>query len=173
MTAKYGEDLDLTGGIASILMESGKVVEETPLTASMISIFNNEQVGKQTIAVTYQGLQGEFQVTVEDKVKGISMNELPNKVEYEYREKLDVTGATINVVRSSGTIVVKVTNKMVSGFNPRKSGNQVVTVTYKGMKTQFVVMVNAQEQTTSVIPVRPIRPVTRSEEHTSELQSQR
>ena len=160
---EYGEDLDLTGGIASILMASGKVVEETPLTASMISIFNNEQVGKQTIAVTYQGLQGEFQVTVEDKVKGISMNELPNKVEYEYREKLDVTGATINVVRSSGTIVVKVTNKMVSGFNPRKSGNQVVTVTYKGMKTQFVVMVNAQEQTTSVIPVRPIRPVTPQE----------
>ncbi len=160
---EYGEDLDLTGGTVGILMASGKVVEETPLTASMISIFNNEQVGKQTIAVTYQGLQGEFQVTVEDKVKGISMNELPNKVEYEYREKLDVTGATINVVRSSGTIVVKVTNKMVSGFNPRKSGNQVVTVTYEGMKTQFVVMVNAQEQTTPVIPVRPIRPVTPQE----------
>ncbi|MCI9087519.1 MAG: hypothetical protein HFJ32_03060 [Clostridia bacterium] len=156
---EYGEDLDLTGGTVGILMASGKVVEQTPLTASMISIFNNEQVGKQTIVVEYQGLQGEFQVIVEDKVKGISMNELPNKVEYEYREKLDVTGATINVVKSSGTIVVKVTNKMVSGFNPRKSGNQVITVTYEGMKTQFVVVVNAQEQTTPVRPVAPQEPV--------------
>ncbi len=161
---EYGEDLDLTGGTVGILMASGKVVEQTPLTASMISIFNNEQVGKQTIVVEYQGLQGEFQVIVEDKVKGISMNELPNKVEYEYREKLDVTGATINVVKSSGTIVVKVTNKMVSGFNPRKSGNQVITVTYEGMKTQFVVVVNAQEQTTPVRPVAPQEPVQEPEE---------
>lgn len=94
------------------------------------------------------------------------MNELPNKVEYEYGERLSVTGATINVVRSSGTTVVKVTEKMVSGFNPRKSGNQVITVTYEGMKTQFVVIVNAQQQTTPVTPVRPItptRPVTPQE----------
>ncbi len=153
---EYGEELDLDGGTVGILMASGIVEQETPLTASMLSVFNNQKVGKQTIEVEYKGLQGNFQVTVKDKVKGISMKDLPNKVEYEYGERLDVTGATIQVIKSSGTTEIKVTNKMVSGFNPRRSGAQVITVTYEGMKTQFVVVVNARPQT----PITIVRPVT-------------
>ena len=159
---EYGEELDLDGGTVGILMASGIVEQETPLTASMLSVFDNQKVGKQTIKVEYQGLQGDFQVTVKDQVKGISMKDLPNKVEYEYGEKLNVTGATINVIKSSGTAEVKVTNKMVSGFNPRRSGAQVITVTYEGMRTQFVVAVNARPQTPIVV-VRPTTPVTPQE----------
>lgn len=154
---EYGEELDLSGGSVAIVMASGKIQEETPMTASMLSVFDNKKVGKQEIAVEYKGLKGSFTLTVEDKVKGIAMKELPNKVEYEYEESLDVTGATIYVVKSSGIYTEEVTSKMTSGFTPKKSGAQVVTVTYEGFKTQFVVSVKPQPQKPSE-PTSPSKP---------------
>ena len=153
---EYGEELDLIGGTVAIIMASGKVEEKTEMTASMTSTFDNKKVGSQNIQVEYKGLKGNFTVTVEDKVKGISMKDLPSKIEYEYGEDLDVTGATICVVKSSGIYTVKVTKDMVSGFNPKNSGAQVITVTYDGFTTQFVVSVKAQPQK----PEKPENPET-------------
>jgi hypothetical protein len=36
---------------------------------------------------------------------------------------------------------------MISGYNPNVAGNQVITVTYEGKTTQFVVYVNPEEKT--------------------------
>lgn len=73
------------------------------MTASMVSGFNSKQEGKQTIKVEYKNLQGKFQVNVVDKIKGISMNSEPDKIQYNYGENIDLTGASIAVVKSSGT----------------------------------------------------------------------
>ena len=54
--------------------------------------------------------------------------------------------------------------KMVSGYNPKTSGNQFVTVTYEGHETSFMVTVDekpvVEEPQRPVRPVRPTKPIT-------------
>lgn len=151
---EYGEDINLAGGYVTIVMASGAVEEKVAMTASMISGYNSTKEGTQTIQVEYKDLQGSFQVTVVDEIKGIEMNTNPNKTDYKYGQNLDVTGATIKVHKSSGTYIVTVTDDMVSGYNSRQSGTQSITVTYAGFTTNFVVTV-AKKATTPAKPSKP------------------
>ena len=143
---EYGENLDLTGGTILIITASGKVDEKTDMTASMISEYDKTKEGTQTITVEYKGLQGKFQVSVKDKIKAISLNNEPNKINYKNGEALDITGATIDIIKSSGINTIPVTDNMISGYNPQNSGLQVVTITYKGFKTKFSVLVTEKEE---------------------------
>ena len=86
---------------------------------------------------------------------------MPNKTSYKYGEDIDVTGATIYVVKTSGIYTINVTKDMISGYSPNTSGNQSITVTYAGLKTNFIVYVEKKvvsEDTnnpeTSVIPTK-------------------
>ena len=143
---EYGENLDLTGGKLSIITASGKVDEKIDMTLAMVSGYDKIKEGIQTITVEYKGLQGEFQVSVKDKIKAIALNNEPNKINYKNGEAIDITGATINIVKSSGIKTIPVTYDMISGYNPQNSGLQVVTVTYKGFKTKFLVSVAEKEK---------------------------
>ena len=143
---EYGEDIDLTGGKVSIIMASGAISESTAMTGAMITGYNPKAEGTQTIKVEYKGLQGNFQVKVEDKIKGISVNTEPDKTEYKYGENLDITGATINVVKSSGITTIPVTPNMVSGFSATTPGTQIITITYGGFTTKFVVKVSEKQE---------------------------
>ena len=143
---EYGENLDLTGGKLSIITASGKVDEKIDITLAMVSGYDKIKEGIQTITVKYKGLQGEFQVSVKDKIKAIALNNEPNKINYKNGEAIDITGATINIVKSSGIKTIPVTYEMISGYNPQNSGLQVVTVTYEGFKTKFLVSVAEKEK---------------------------
>ncbi len=163
---EYGEELNLAGGTVSIIMASGAVEENVEMTASMLSGYNKTQEGMQTIKVEYKGLQGNFQVKVIDKIKGISMNTLPNKTSYKNGQNLDLTGATIVVVKSSGTHIIPVTKDMVSGYNRNKAGKQVITVSYGGFTTNFVVTVAKKPSTPSTKPSKPSTPSTKPSDNT-------
>ena len=143
---EYGEDIELNGGKVSIIMASGAISESTAMTGAMITGYNPKAKGTQTIKVEYKGLQGNFQVKVEDKIKGISVNTEPDKTEYKYGENLDITGATINVVKSSGITTIPVTPNMVSGFSATTPGTQIITITYGGFTTKFVVKVSEKQE---------------------------
>ena len=149
---EYGQDLNLAGGKVSIIMASGAVEENVEMTASMLTGYNKTKEGLQTIKVEYKGLQGTFQVKVIDKIKGISMNTLPNKTDYKNGENLDLTGGTITVVKSSGTQTITITKDMIKGYDSKKAGQQVITVSYGGFTTEFVVTVAKK---TSTKPSRP------------------
>ncbi len=153
---EYGEDLNLKGGKVSIVTASGAIEESIQMTASMISGYNKTAEGTQNIEVEYKGLKGNFNVNVVDKIKAISMNNYPNKVNYKYDENLDLTGATINVVKSSGIYKVTVTDDMISGFNSKRPGTQVITVTYAGFTTNFTVNVAKQQKPQQ--PQKPTKP---------------
>ena len=154
---EYGQDLNLAGGKVSIIMASGAVEENVEMTASMLTGYNKTKEGLQTIKVEYKGLQGTFQVKVIDKIKGISMNTLPNKTDYKNGENLDLTGGTITVVKSSGTQTITITKDMITGYDSKKAGQQVITVNYGGFSTEFVVTVAKK---TSTKPSRPsIKPI--------------
>ena len=158
---EYGEDIDLTGGKVSLVTASGKIEETVDLTASMISGFESKKEGTQNINVSYKGFDSSFNINVKDTIKAISMASMPNKTSYKYGEDIDVTGATIYVVKTSGIYTINVTKDMISGYSPNTSGNQSITVTYAGLKTNFIVYVEKKvvsEDTnnpeTSVIPTK-------------------
>ena len=138
---KYGEDIDLTEGKVSLVTASGKIEETVDLTASMISGFESKKEGTQTIKVSYKGFESSFNVNIKDTIKAISMASMPNKTSYKYGEDIDITGTTINVVKTSGVYTINVTKDMISGYSPNTPGNQSITVTYAGLKTNFIVYV--------------------------------
>ena len=156
LTYNYGEELDLTGGTVAKLMLSGSVEDRTDLTGAMVSGYNPKAVGTQYITVTHWGKTTGFNVTVVDKTYGISINTLPDKTTYDQGENLDVTGATINVTKDSGIKQVPVTPDMVTGYDPNKVGDQLITITYDGYTAKFVVTVNKVE--TPEKPSKPNKP---------------
>ena len=145
---EYGESLDLTGGKVTTKMASGAIKESTNMTASMISGFDNTKVGSQKITVTYDGKSNSFTISVKDSIKGISMNTQPNKTNYDFGANLDVSGATITVVKSSGITVIPVTSNMISEYNPKNAGTQVIKVSYGGFTTNFIVNVLPKKNST-------------------------
>ena len=158
---EYGEDIDLTGGKVSLVTASGKIKETVDLTAAMISGFESKKEGTQNINVSYKGFNSSFNVNVKDTIKAISMASMPNKTSYKYGEDIDITGTTIYVVKTSGIYKINVTKDMILGYSPNTSGNQSITVTYAGLKTNFIVYVEKKvvsEDTnnpeTSVIPTK-------------------
>ena len=145
---EYGEQLDLSGGKVTRKMASGKIIETTEMSGSMISGFDNTKEGSQKITVTYKGMSDSFTINVKDSIKGISINTQPNKTNYNLGANLDVSGATITVVKSSGITVIPVTDSMVSGYNPKNAGTQVIKVSYGGFTTNFIVNVLPKKNNT-------------------------
>lgn len=139
LTYKFGESLNLVGGEVAKLKASGTEFAKNPLTNDMITGFDPQKIGTQIITVKYGNSTATFKVTVVDNIYGITMNSNPDKVTYKYGEELNIAGATIKVQKDSGIEIVAVTADMISGYDKTKSGEQLITVSYEGFKTQFTV----------------------------------
>ena len=89
--------------------------------------------------ITYNTVNSENTVTC------IAISSTPNKKEYWYGEKLDLTGGKITVVYSDGSSeTMDITTDMVSGYESRVTGTQTLTVAYNGFTAQFTVNVLAR-----------------------------
>ena len=148
---RIGDSIDLTGGYIAEVYASGKLGNKYELTNSMISGFDSTTPGTKTIKVKFEDNTYTYTVNVQDRTLGISIKDLPNKTVYRKGESLDLTGATLNVIKDSGVTVKNITNDMVSGFDKNKEGYQVITVSYEGFKVTFGVTVQKQDKT-PVIP---------------------
>ena len=137
------EELDLTGAQLSAVYgwDGEKILDITP---DMVSGFDKNVAGTQTVTVTFGGLTTTFQVEVlDDRIEGITIQQLPGKLQYSQGlETLDLTGVTIAVQHShSGVTLVPVTEDMVTGFDNLTGGMKTVTVTYQGFTATFEVEV--------------------------------
>ena len=141
---EYGEEIDLSKGTVAVIMASGEIKDKVELMNYMISGYEKEKEGEQNIEVEYKGLKGNFNITLVDKIKGISIYKEPNKTQYKYGEDIDITGATIRVIKSSGAIIVPVTKDMITGYNPKICGTQIVTIRYEGYTAEIVVYVEKE-----------------------------
>ena len=138
---KYGEQLVLSGAVITVTMKSGET-QDVNVTSDMISGYNKNQLGEQTVTVTYQKLTATFTVTVVDYATGIEMKNIPAKTSYKYGEDIDVAGGKINIVKASGAKEeITLAADMVSGYNKNQLGEQTITVTYLEMTTTFKVNV--------------------------------
>lgn len=83
---------------------------------------------------------GEFEVCVES---GTTVKTSPSKTSYAYKEALDLSGLTLEVLDANGNkAIISDTSKMnVKGYDSKKIGKQTVTVEYDGTTTHFDVSV--------------------------------
>lgn len=137
---KYGEALDVTGGKIEVTTASGAKTEVV-LTADMVTEYENNVLGEQTLTVTYQGLTTAFDVTVVDYISSVTLKTAPTKVSFANGEELSVDGA-LEVTMASGTKkTVNITKDMVSGYDATKAGEQTLTITYEGKTFTYKVTV--------------------------------
>ncbi|MFQ7842611.1 MAG: bacterial Ig-like domain-containing protein, partial [Thomasclavelia spiroformis] len=159
-----GQSLDLTGGKV-IVSYNDDTSEEIDLTSDMISGYDKDHLGKQTITVTYQGKTATFEVEVIKKeATKTELVTLPNKIEYIRGQKLDSDGAikteyiegqpldisnlkVIALYNDGTSEVIDASMDMISGYDVNIIGKQTITVTYKGKTTTFEVNVKAKSVT--------------------------
>ena len=152
---KLNETKDLTGGQVQAVMSSGTATSPVAMTDSQVVVtgYNTTSVGVKTITVQYKGFTKTFDITVEDNLSGMIIKTLPTKLDYKYGESLDLTGGTIEVTKESGAKeIINMTSSMVSGYNSKTIGNQILTVTYEGITQQFSVNVKDYITKLKVIP---------------------
>ena len=137
-----GQSLDLTGGKV-IVSYNDDTSEKIDLTSDMVSGYDKDHLGKQTITVTYQGKTATFEVEVIKKeATKIELVTPPDKVEYIRGQKLNLEGARIKVTYNDGdTKLIDVTEKMCSGFDSSLLGQKIVTITYENKTVSFTVNV--------------------------------
>ncbi len=104
-TQTYGEAIVLTGADGNpaqiaVTRSSGTTYEN--ITSTMVPGYNANQLGPQTVTVTYQGKNTTFNVDVKDKITGIKITK-PTKLEYEVGETPDFSTGTVEFVYAGGT----------------------------------------------------------------------
>ena len=139
------DTLDVTNGEILVTRQTGEP-EVKEITQDMVTGFDSSKENtKLPLKVTYtengETKETSYEVSVKDSVTSISIKANPSKTEYRYGESLDLTGATISVVKGSGTTDIPITDNMVSGYDPTAVGKQTVKVSYGGKDTTFEVTV--------------------------------
>ena len=143
-----GQPLDTDGGVITLTYDNG-FTEPKAITSGMVTGYNANQSGQQTITVTEGGKTTTFTVTVNAKtITGIAMKSPPAKTVYIEGQDLVLSGAVITVTYDNGTAAdVNVTAGMIGDYNKNTVGLQAVTVTCGGKTTTFAVTVNAKALT--------------------------
>ena len=127
---KYGENLNLSGLSLKVTKESGATTT-VPITSGMISGYNPNKLGNQTLTINYEGKQFTTVVNVVDYVKDITLTP-PTKNEYKIGETLNLVGGSITEKMASGAkgSTIALTNSIVSGFDSTTPGTKNLTVKY-------------------------------------------
>lgn len=155
-SVKLGEDIDVTNMQLKTEHESGKEPITTKVTLDMLSGYDKEatgqnSIGTKTITVKIdENRFATFDITVEDVVKGLEVT-APNTVNYDWcinGNTLDLTGATVSLLMQSQIKqpAVELTQDMIDITDRTLSlvGNYPVTVSYQEFtKTNaFTIIVN-------------------------------
>ena len=83
-------------------------------------------------------LAEETTIQTQASVISIAMDALPVKTEYQIGDALDITGGSLSVSYSDGTMqTIELSADMVSGFNSTVACVQTLTVTYDGLTANF------------------------------------
>ena len=155
------DEFDITGALLRLTYDNG-TTEKIPMTAEMVSGFDNGVIGKQTITVTYMGKTTTFEVEIIAKTAmSVSVTQKPDKLTYlEGKDELDVTGGVITVYYDNdSTSTMVMTPDMITGFDNFKPGTQTLTVTYLGKTATFDVVIKAKTIVAFELVKNPVKTV--------------
>ena len=154
-----GDSLKLDGG-KLVIATSDSTTAEVVINPDMVSGFNPDSIGVQTVTVEFEIDGVTYTATFEVEVKApevievvaksLALSSNPAKVAYKKGEALDVTGGKLTVTFSDNSVKeFEITAAMVSGFDAEKVGVQTLTVTFKAgdvtLTATFEVTVEADD----------------------------
>ncbi len=150
-----GEALDLSGGMLQLVYANEEITKQISMTADSVTVegYDPNTVGKQELTVSYtengKTVTTKLEVEVlENEVKTISWNSLPEKLRYIEGQELDLTGGSIDVVYANGEeSTIALSSSMISGYDRDEIGEQTVTVNYGDQKLTFIVTVKEKTVT--------------------------
>lgn len=125
----FGEALDLTGAMLSIAVQGGED-QVIPVTDDMVSGYNAEVPGAQTVTVTYKGRTVTFDVVVNEKVYTPIYT-----VEDLYNIRKDMAGSYIlmnDIDLTSATATGGAWDFNGNGWNPIGSGDVYGSSAFSG-----------------------------------------
>ena len=140
-----GETLDLTGGIITITYEDG-TTEDINMNSTNVTTsgFDSSKLGEQEITVSYNNLTANFNVTITNELKSISVKENPTKTIFIKGEQLDFRGGIITATYEDDTtadINMNSTDVTYSNYDSDKIGKQSIVIKYKGQTTTLDVTI--------------------------------
>lgn len=153
-----GETFNKTKGMLRITKDDGNSftanISDKRLT---LNGFESETAGEKTVNVLFKEneleLNGSFTVTVY-AVDSVTLASSPQKRIYSsHEEKIDITGAVVNVRAGTISKSILVDDSMVSGYDPsvvteeNPKVTQVIEINYSGKKTAFRIEINLSDVT--------------------------
>ena len=107
------------------------------LSSCEVTGFMPNQVGRQTIRVTFEGIQTTFDIDVR-AMTSIEITQPPSKVDYAQGDTLDLTGIKVmGIWEGFPSEELTVTMNDITGFNSNNVGIQRVVVTKDGRTAFF------------------------------------
>ena len=124
----YGENLDLSGG--RLTVKDGEEITTVDMTAEGVSYsgYNPNQLGEQTVTLTYDGATVSFTVTVVPRMQVVDAN-----CDYLVGDEFDTTKGKLKITRNDGssyTVVLNSNKVTATGFNSTTAGVSTVTFSY-------------------------------------------
>lgn len=168
LTYTVGENIDVSGGTILVTYKSTATKTES-LTQEMISGYNSQTVGEQTIIVTYEGKKTEFKVNVEepkqeDYIKKFEIVTNPNKLIYVVGEDISIEGMVVKVTKVSGEeSEIQLSNLTIStDINNPHTSNTKVTADTKTVTISYEAKNEAGEMTTfdDTFEITVLKPIT-------------
>ena len=145
----YKEQLDLTGATVRKIMASGTEVEPENISMDMVTGYNSEVIGEQTVTVNYAGKTKEFTVNVDRATYNMSeISFIDKSVNYNGNvQKLEINGTlpegvTVNYLNNENKNVGEytVTAKFVGDFEHYKEiPDMVATLKIEKLKTTITI----------------------------------
>jgi uncharacterized protein YceK len=107
------------------------------LASCQITGYNKDQVGRQSIRVSYMGKSASFDVDVRP-MTGLQIAQPPTKLDYLQGDSLDLGGIRVmGVWEGLPAEQINVSAGNVTGFNPDRPGVQSLTLTINGRSASF------------------------------------
>lgn len=160
-TAYYqNEELELNDVEITVYKTAEETMpEKVPVTADMISGYDKNTAGVQTVTVSFGGKTTTFEVTViAIEVTSIAITSQPAKTTFYMNEDIDPAGAKLTVKYNHGPDqIIDITAAMLSGYDKTKAGQQTITVTYGDKTATFVITVLAKVVTRIEIAAKPTK----------------
>ena len=138
------DKLDTAGMKFNVTYDNG--YERTVTSGLKITGFNSENVGKQTVTVSYRGKSATFEVNVSEKKVVDAEFEFPNDIKIIQGEDLDLSSGKVILTYSDGSQQTIKKGYAVTGFDKTKVGKQNITITYRDFSTALEVAVEEKQE---------------------------
>lgn len=111
----YGDILDATGGMLSVNFKN-KEHQEVPVTSEMISGYQSEREGKQTLTITYAGCTTTYEINVSKKRQEINdqLSAEASQIIKNFSDKTDLNEEALSQLKQLKTSMI---GAQVNTFN--------------------------------------------------------